>query len=128
MGKLILIVIFASIITAGLYNLVNRLSPFKAMKGEPTPAQKLLYYFIVLYVPVQLFILLIAGKYMPIANLKDHTIITTIFSLGHALLSIMGMVVSKYFYARNKAALFLLVLNASTAIFYFMATFIFITH
>lgn len=127
MGKLILIIFVATILTAVLYTLVNRVSSFKNSSIQLTTAQKLLCYFIVLYVPVQLFVLLTAGSHMPLANPKGHNFIAISFTLSHALMSVMGMVVSNYFQKKNKSALALLVVNASTAIFYFMAAIIFIT-
>ena len=64
---------------------------------------------------------------MPIASPKGHDFIAISFTLSHALLSVMGMVVSNFFQKTNKSALALLVVNASTAIIYFMAAIIFIS-
>lgn len=127
MGKLILIILIATVLTAIIYTLVNRVSSFKNATVQLTTVQKLLCYFIVLYVPIQLFVLLTAGSRMPLGNLKGHDFIAISFTLSHALMSVMGMVVSNYFQKKNKAALALLIVNASTAIFYFMAAIIFIT-
>ncbi len=127
MGKLILIILVATILTAVFYTLINRISPFKNASIQLKPLQKTACYFIVLYVPVQLFILLTAGSHMPIANPKGHDFIAMSFTISHAVLSVMGMVVSNYFQKKNKAFLSLLVVNASTAIFYFMAAIIFIS-
>lgn len=87
--------------------------------------QRLLCWFVVLYTPAQLMILLAAGQYMPLLNTKDHTLFAGLFTTSHALLAVMGISMSMFFYRRNKSAMTLMVLNAATAIFYTMSAIIF---
>ncbi len=125
MGKLLLIILASIAITGVLYSIIYKLSPFKGDKMKLNTVQRLLCWFIVLYTPVQLMILLAAGQYMPLLNPKEHTLFSGLFTMSHALLAVMGIVMSKYFHQRNKAAMTLMVLNAATAIFYIMSAIIF---
>lgn len=125
MGKLLLIILASIIITGVLYRIMYKLSPFKGEQVRLGIVQRLLCWFIVLYTPIQLMVLLAAGQYMPLLNTKEHTMFAGLFTTSHALLAVMGIVVSKYFHQRNKAAMTLMVLNAATAIFYTMSAIIF---
>lgn len=125
MGKLLLIILASIIVTGILYSIINRLSPFKDGKMQLSTVQRLLCWFVVLYTPVQLMILLAAGQYMPLLNTKDHTLFAGLFTTSHALLAVMGISMSMFFYRRTKAAMTLMVLNAATAIFYTMSAIIF---
>jgi hypothetical protein len=123
MGKLLLFILLGITVTVIVYAVINRFAPFK--KYSPLNTwQTLLCWFIMLYVPVQLFTLMAAGQYMPIGKLHEHMTESVNFALGHGILSVMGMVVSKYFRAKHKGLIFLLIANAGTAIFYFMAALI----
>lgn len=124
MGKLLLIILAAIVITGILYSIMYKLSPFKDGRVQLSTVQRLLCWFIVLYTPVQLMVLLAAGQYMPLLNPSDHRLFAGLFTTSHALLAVMGIVVSKYFHQRNKAAMTLMVLNAATAIFYAMSAII----
>jgi small-conductance mechanosensitive channel len=124
MGRLILIILAAIVITAILYSIMYKLSPFKDGRVKLGMIQRMLCWFIVLYTPVQLMVLLAAGQYMPLLNPKEHALFAGLFTSSHALLAVMGIVVSKYFHQRNKAAMTLMVLNAATAIFYTMSAII----
>lgn len=125
MGKLLLIILASIAITGVLYSIIYKLSPFKGDKLQLGTVQRLLCWFVVLYTPVQLMILLAAGQYMPLLNTKEHTAFAGLFTTSHALLAVMGVVMSKYFHQRNKIAMMLMVLNAATAIFYTMSAIIF---
>ncbi|HYD19956.1 MAG TPA: hypothetical protein VEB40_00670 [Flavipsychrobacter sp.] len=125
MGTLILIILAAVVAIAALYSVVNKLSPFKGTGSSLGAMQRFACWFVVLYTPVQLMTLLAAGQYMPLLNPKDHTVFAGLFTSSHALLAVMGISMSKYFYTRNKAAMALLVLNSATAIFYAMSAIIF---
>lgn len=125
MGKLLLIILASIIIIGVLYRIVHSLSPFKDGKMQLSTVQRVLCWFVVLYTPVQLMILLAAGQYMPLLNTKDHTLFAGLFTTSHALLAVMGISMSMFFYRRNKAAMTLMVLNAATAIFYTMSAIIF---
>lgn len=126
MGTLIFIILLAILITAMLYRLAYRLSPFKNFTQKLSPTYRMPAWFIVLYTPVQLFVLLSAGHHMPLANPKDHEIFSVLFTAIHAILAVMGMVMSMYFYKRNRIAIALLIANAAAAIFYLMAMLIFL--
>lgn len=125
MGTLILVILAAIAITVVLYSIVYRFFPFRNSTTPMNTVQRLLCWFVVLYTPVQLMILLAAGQYMPLVNPKDHTVFAGLFTSSHAILAVMGIAMSKYFYGRNKWAMSLMVLNAATAIFYAMSAIIF---
>lgn len=125
MGKLLLIILASIVIIGVLYSVVHRLAPIENNKAPLSKIQLVLFWFIVLYTPVQLMILLAAGQYMPLLNTKDHTLFAGLFTTSHALLAVMGISMSMFFCRRNKAAMTLMVLNAATAIFYTMSAIIF---
>ena len=126
MGTLIFIILLAILITAMLYRLAYRISPFKNFTQRLSPAYRIPAWFIVLYTPVQLFVLLSAGHHMPLTSTTGHELFSTLFSASHAVLAVMGMVMSMYFYKRNRVAIALLIANAAAAIFYLMAMLIFL--
>lgn len=125
MGKLLLIILASIIIIGVLYRIIHKLLPIGDSKAPLGRIQLLLCWFVVLYTPIQLMILLAAGQYMPLLNTKEHTVFAGLFTTSHALLAVMGIVMSKYFHQRNKTAMMLMVLNAATAIFYTMSAIIF---
>lgn len=125
MGALIVIILLSVLFTALLYRGVYTISPFRNFAQGLLPAQRPLAWFVTLYVPVQVITLLMAGHHMPIANPKNHQVFAVLFTASHAILSVMGMVMSMYFYQRNRKAILLLILNAATAIFYLMCCIIF---
>lgn len=125
MGELTLIILAATIVVAILYRFAYLFSGFKN-RAQLHPIAQLLCWFIVLYTPVQVLLLLMAGQYMPLANTKDHIGFSAGFTASHAIMAIMGMVVSRYFYKRTKIAMMLLIANAASAIFYTMAAIIFL--
>lgn len=125
MGALVVIILVAILLTALLYRGLYRVSPFRNFTRQLTPVQRVLGWFVVLYVPVQVFVLLMAGHHLPVANPKGHEVFAVFFTASHAILSVMGMVMSMYFYHRNRKAIVLLILNSGTAIFYLMSCIIF---
>lgn len=80
-----------------------------------------LYYFALLYTPLQLLILVIVGQHLPIGNPQQHVTEAVCFAFGHGALAILGTIVSRYFYQQNKTAAIPFVANSIAAIFYIMS-------
>ncbi len=125
MGKLLLIILVSIVIIGVLYRIIHKLLPVEDSRAPLSKIQLLLCWFVVLYTPIQLMVLLAAGQYMPLLNTKEHTVFAGLFTTSHALLAVMGISMSMFFYRRNKSAMTLMVLNAATAIFYTMSAIIF---
>lgn len=125
MGRLLLIVLASIIVTAVLYNIVNRLSPFKGPIAPMSTLMRMVCWFIVLYTPVQLMVILATGLYMTLLNPQNNPVFAGIFTTSHAVLAVMGIHMSKFFHRQNKSVMALLVLNSATAIFYIMSAIIF---
>ena len=124
MGKLFLFILAAIVVTGVLYTIAYRIAPFKKTSGPLTPVQNILCWLAMVYVPVQVVVLLTAGQYLPIGVVNQHMVASINFAIGHGLLSILAMVIARFFYKKHAYALLLLTFNAATAIFYFMAAMI----
>lgn len=127
MGALILIVLLSVIITGVLYRIGYSISPFKRLTRGLTPVQQFLCWVVVLYVPVQLFLLYTIGSYLPIISPDNHPTFAVLFTSSHAILAVMGMVMSMFFYKRNNKAVLLLTANAACAIVYIAQSILFLT-
>lgn len=88
--------------------------------------QKLLFFFVAFYTPVQLMVMLAAGHNLPMANTRGNEMFSLFFTTTHALMAVMGMVVCAYYYKQNKLAAMPMVFNAVTSVFYFMSALIFL--
>lgn len=124
-GSLLFALIAAGIaITLLLYFIVSRLSPFKKIGSPPSVMQRLLFTFVMLYVPVQLLVLLNAGHLMPIGDIHELSFESLNFAILHGILAVMGMVVSHYYSKRDKLYYIIMFFNFGAAVFYFMGSMI----
>lgn len=113
------------LVTAALYFALLKLINFKSIERDISPAQKALFSFILFYTPLLLIILLIIGSNTALANAQHHNGMAVTFCVAHGILGVMGMLVATHLYKRYKAIGIVLVMNAVSAVFFFLCTAIF---
>lgn len=119
-------IIAGIVLTAVFFLVIYKISGLKGFEQNLSTLQKALFGFIIFYTPVQLIILLTAGHKMQLANPQGHNFVAISFTLTHALMAVMGMVVCAYLYKRYRPLSILMAFNAVSAVFYFLSASIFI--
>ncbi len=117
---LIIIIVFATILTGVLHTLINKLLPI-GKQPAPNTWLRVVYFFMMFYTPVQLLILISSGHHFPIGSTQEHPVEAINFTLLHGILACFGMAVSMLYHRTNKLYMGVFLLNTMSAIFYFMS-------
>lgn len=117
---LIIIIVFATIVTGVVYTLINKILPIRN-QTSPNTWQRVLFFFVMFYTPIQLLVLVFAGHRLPIGNTQEHLTESVNFALLHGVLACFGMVVSMLYRRTNNLYMGVFLLNTIASIFYFMS-------
>lgn len=122
-----LIYILAGVlVTAVLYYVLIKLIKFNGIERGMNTAQKALFAFVLIYTPLLLVVLLITGQHTALSSAQHNNGMAILFCLAHGIMGVMGMVVATHLYKRRKATGIILVMNAVTAVFFFLCASVFL--
>lgn len=120
---LVLLIAISAVVIFVLYKLIARWSRDIDVH-HLSSGQRILFFVVVLYAPVQLILLLSIGHHLPIGRVEDHIPTALVFSTLHIILPLMGAVASKRLMTEKRIAVVPYVANLCAALFYTLSTII----